>query len=72
MSPVSDEFLKRPFSCCLCPAHPSTGQDVFRVNPTGEDGIWACRDCYGEASRLWAQGKIVSLGPGQGLCIKQP
>lgn len=49
---------KRRCECCLCPAHPADGQDVYRVNPTGELGIWACEECYLLAERLWLTGRI--------------
>jgi hypothetical protein len=58
------ETPKRKGECCLCPAHPLDDDRVilWRVNPTGEDGVFACDHCYEEASRLWAQGKILPGG----------
>ena len=28
--------------CCICKKTPADGTTVFRVNPKGRPGIWAC------------------------------
>jgi hypothetical protein len=56
------EPAKRSGGCILCPVHPVDGGCIYRVNPTGERGIFACRDCYPEAERLWLDGKLTAEG----------
>ena len=57
--------MKRKFQCCLCDRHP-TDEDgrgsVYRINPLGEVGVWACEDCYPEAKRLFLLGRISAEG----------
>jgi hypothetical protein len=36
------------FSCHSCGRNPSDGVSVFRVNATGQKGIWACQMHYND------------------------
>ena len=37
-----------PMKCEICGRNPQDGTSIFRVNPTGIEGIWRCRNCIGK------------------------